>query len=458
MLRISAVAVFFLVCFAFVSSNGGAALILAAEPEADDKSPVEPNLFLPSNNNSAYLSDLRRLRQELARVEKDRDWRNAFLQFVGTQYSFIGRYQKALDSFDVQLGRSSTSSREAIDYTGYESSDAVATVLELANRHQVIMVNEAHHVPLHRAFTIELLEELYRKGFRYFAAETLTIKDEDLHARGYPTLKTGYYLHEPLYADLVRIAMRLGYQIVPYEFEKPEGKKIGKPALVDDNFFETQNAREEGQARNLKERILDKDPKAKILVHAGYGHICKKPATWEVSGKQGEVRFMAFSFQKLTGIEPLCIDQTIMTERSKPEKDSRDYRAAIEQGLLKDKPVVLRRSDTHDHYTEAEAGYDLVVFHPRTRYPNGRPTWMSLAGRRKAHAVQGDVHPAGGASCLAQAFYANERGPEAVPVDQVEYGADEPLPTLWLPSGKFCIRIIDDSGKSLHEYSMSVSP
>jgi hypothetical protein len=424
----------------------------AAEPAdraPDENPPVKFRWTGPSRDNHRYLTDLREAQGELDRFKSDRDWRWGFRQVVGTQYSFIGRYRKALECFDED-GDEAPPNR-ALKLSGYEPRDAIETILELADRRQAIMVNEAHHVPLHRAFTIQLLEGLYRRGFRYFAAETLTAKDKALRARGYPTLDSGSLLHEPLYADLVRIAMQLGYQIVPYEFEEAKGKRIGEPASDDENFVATQNAREGGQARNLKDRIFSHDPKAKILVHAGYAHIAKKPATWESEGQKREVRFMAVNFEKLTGIEPLTIDQTLMTERGKAEKECSEYRAAIEQGLLNDKAVVLRQRVGSDFYSEV--GYDLVVFHPRTHYENGRPTWLALGGRRKAHSVQGEVRPAEGASYLAQAFYAQEQGAEAVPVDQLEYGADEPVPTLWLPSGEFRIRIIDESGKTLHEYS-----
>lgn len=451
MSRISAVAVFCCIGLAFAPS-------FATEPDvpvADKKPPAKPKWPFPSNDNRTYLVDLRQIRQEFVRFENDRERRDNLVQMFGTQYSFIGRYQRALEAFDDRPGGNPQDQPGAL--SDYEPHDAVATVLELADWHQVIMVNEAHHVPLHRAFTIQLLEGLYRKGFRYFAAETLTAQDEELQTRGYPTLESGYYLKEPLYGDLVRIAMGLGYEIVRYEFEQGKGKQVGEP-LLDENFIETQNAREEGQARNLKERILDKDPQAKVLVHAGYAHIAKKPATWDLGEKKGEVRFMAVSFRKLTGIEPLAVDQTMMTERSKPAKEAGEYREAVVQGLLKDKAIVLRRRGERGFFTDPAAGYDLLVFHPRTRYERGRPTWMSLGGRRKAHSVEGDVRPGESDSYLAQTFYAAEQGPEAVPVDQMEFAAGEPLPTLWLPSGEFRVRIIDESGETLLEYSTSGSP
>jgi hypothetical protein len=424
-------------------------LVLTAGLAADQPKSAEPDLQDKfGDDNRYYLARLGQLRQELDRFQDDPHWRDTLVQFVGTQYSYVGRYPKALECFDDRPGRPARDA-EPGTLDGYESRDAVDTLLELADRHQVIMLNEAHHVPLHRAFTLQLLEGLYRKGFRYFAAETLSARDENLMTRGYPTLKTGVYTAEPVYADLVRTALQLGYKVVPYEYES------ATPPSQSDDPIAAQNAREGGQARNLKERILDKDPKAKIVVHAGYAHISKKPRTWDLNGKKGEVRFMAVVFQELTGIAPLSVDQTLMSEHSKPEKEPAEYRLAVEKGLVKDKPVVLRGKETKEYYVPASVRetYDLVVFHPRSRYENGRPTWLALGGRRKPHAVKTELRLPKGSSYLAQAFIAKEEGTDAVPVDQMEYGADEPAPTLWLPAGECRIRIIDDSGKSLHEYT-----
>ncbi len=390
----------------------GSTLLYADEPaatapndQARGQPQAEPKFPSLESDNRAYLTDLRLLERELNRLRDDREWRSAFVQFLGTQQSFLGRYSEALTIFDD--GRGYNTSNTSADLSEYEALDAVETLLELADRHRVIMINEAHHVPLHRAFTIRLLAGLYKKGFRYFAAEALTTADAALATHSYPTLRSGYYLHEPLYADLIRIALRLGYQVVPYEFDA--GATNGA-----DDLIASQNAREESQARNLKQRILDKDPHAKILVHAGYAHIYKRAKTWELGGQKGEVRQMALCFQQLTGIEPLSVDQTQFTEHSEPKYDSPVYRQAIERGLLKHKPVILRQRDGHSFYSPQEA-VDLAVFNPRTRYERGRPSWLSLGGRRQTHAVQSDQRPAAGALYLAQAFYAHEEGPDAAP-------------------------------------------
>jgi hypothetical protein len=56
---------------------------------------------------------------------------------------------------------------------------------------------------------------------------------------------------------LIRIALRLGFRVIPYEVEGATNS----------------DERERGQARNLVERILKDDPKARILIHARYAHI-----------------------------------------------------------------------------------------------------------------------------------------------------------------------------------------
>src|SRR5207248_2697888 len=99
-------------------------------------------------------------------------------------------------------------------------------------------------------------------------------------------------------------ALQREYKVIPYEcIDAPPPRQASDPTVA-------MNIREQGQAKNLKERILDKDPGAKIIVHAGYAHICKKAD----SRRKSDVRWMALAFQELTGIEPFSIDQTEMTE------------------------------------------------------------------------------------------------------------------------------------------------
>lgn len=304
---------------------------------------------------------------------------------------------------------------------GYAPVNALQAIARAAETRQVIMINEGHHVPQHRAFTLELLGKLRKKGFTYFAAETLK-KDPDLTERGYPTEMTGAYIQEPLYGDLVRTALRLGYKVIPYETE---------------SFGSGRDERERDQARHLVERIFAQDPKAKVLIHAGYDHIM------EVPGSRG---MMASYFKQMTGIDPLTINQDWMTEHSAPEHEAPIYRWATEKGLVQE-PVVFRNAE--GSFWSRSKAVDVALFHPRSRYENGRPHWLRMSGLRSPHPL-----PAGicgkAPRCLVKARPVKE-GEDAIPIDQILVEAGKPVPSLMLPAGELVIRAEDAAGKVIRE-------
>ncbi|MCP3943390.1 MAG: hypothetical protein GY710_18160 [Desulfobacteraceae bacterium] len=82
-----------------------------------------------------------------------------------------------------------------------------------------------------------------------------------------------------------------------------------------------QNHREYNQALNLYNRILKKNPKAKVFVHAGYGHISKKGNDFLTP--------MGKSFQEISGIAPFTIDQESMREHSAPEFENKLYKNTL---------------------------------------------------------------------------------------------------------------------------------
>jgi hypothetical protein len=100
---------------------------------------------------------------------------------------------------------------------GAEPADAVNAIVEQARNHQVVIVNEAHHVPRHRAFIAELARRLRDEGFSYYAAEGFGPATAELAERGYPDLTTGFYIREPVFGELVREVLELGYKPVGRE-------------------------------------------------------------------------------------------------------------------------------------------------------------------------------------------------------------------------------------------------
>lgn len=328
-----------------------------------------------------------------------------------TRSAELGDYAAALRYGDGSPGPTAVPARELPEELGQATRvDALDRIEDLAQDHLLVLINEAHHVPQHRAFTQQLMRRLREQGFTHFAAETLSDTDPGLVERGYPTAATGYYIEEPLYADLVRTALELGYEVVPYESKSGD--------------------REEGQARNLIERTLDLHEDARVLVHAGYAHI------HELGSVAGS-RAMAGRVKEITGIDPLTIDQTAFTEHSAPGFEDPLYGELLETHAITAPSLLLTASG--EPWSAAPGVVDISLVHPRSVYEGGRPSWLRMGGLRQPvplpDGVCGDE-----ARVLVRAMVRGE-GAAAIPIDQVEVSAGATPPVLMLPEGEFVIEV-----------------
>jgi hypothetical protein len=431
--------------------------ILIAAPDggkglAKKPDPADPFAGVPDlDRTSRYLERVAALRQRRADAVRagQGDRRRLLDELLASEEAAVGRYHEAMRLVDGDFPAAPAGAGAELD--GYEVRDAVRTVLELAARHRVVMINEAHHVPRHRAFAGLLLAGLRQKGFRYFAAETFNLEGmPGLAKRGYPTLETGGYCSEPVFGDLVRQALRLGYAPIAYEHisDEPPARQADAAAVRREIA-----QREEGEARNLKKLIFDKDPQARVVVFAGYSHIRKVPQVSASKKKKAEIKWMAARFKERTGIEPLSVDQTTVMEHADPKHEHPGYRLAVEKKLVGDRPVVLFNAKAGRYYVPAgdRGAFDLVVFHPRDAQRGGRPAWLRMGGYRKEVKVTGLPAAPQGASLLAQAVVRGEDAATAIPVDQVEYRAGEPGPLLLLPRGAYRVRVVNAAGKVVHE-------
>jgi hypothetical protein len=348
-------------------------------------------------------------------------------QMIGTYDSFLGQYQAALESFVVgppRLAPPDTSS-----FAGYVPENATDAIARIAAANQVVFINEAHHVPRHRAFTLALLPRLRELGFSYLAVEALFESESTLNARKYPIEATGFYTNEPTFGELLRVAMRLGFTLVPYESSSG-----------------SQDQRETGQARNLVDRILAKDPRARVIVHAGYEHINE-------SGTLIGATPMAVHFREMTGIDPLTIDQTVMTESGDTLHDDPRYRHFVGRNALR-APVLLRKGES---FWSAKPGvHDVSVIHPRAIYRDGRPDWLWAMENRRPYTLPANVC-APSTECVVAARIAAESA-DAVPVDALRIRTTEVAKTLALPPGEYVITARDGSGKSLSERRATIVP
>ncbi len=218
----------------------------------------------------------------------------------------------------------------------------------------------------------------------------------DFATRPYPTARSGFYVNEPICGEMVRAAMRLGFHVIAYDAE--EGST---------------DARERAAAQSLYDQTFKRDPDARLVVNAGFSHIQK-------SGRHVGGESMAEIFQKLSGIEPLSIEQTMMIEHPRSSDDHPYYRAAI-AAAHPDAPFVYV-NDAGTPWTLKPRQYEVSVFFPPEKQTDGRPDWISLGGARKSVSV-GGADCLGRFPCLIEAHYSAE-GEDAVAADRVLLEAD----------------------------------
>jgi|GEM_PF-295011 len=376
---------------------------------------------------------------EAAHPEAPAQWRGLLGELRGWTRAMVGDVRGALDLEPGAPWRTPLPE----DFDRYAPAPAVPAILEAARSTRLVMVNEAHHVPQGRVLTRELLRGLRDQGYRYLAVEALS-RDagEGLAARGHPVMASGTYTREPVFGDLLREAVRLGYTLVPYD-TFPVGCR---PTAEDPN--RCNSLRDSLAAENIVARTFARDPRAKVLVHAGYSHVTEVP-------RPGGTKWLAYWLAG-RGLDPLTVDQTVMRERGVAEAEAAEYRRAEELGWLDGPPVVLRRPDGGAYRSPAEGfgSVDLQVFTPRTRDREGRPDWLfTRAGRRPVplRATRGAdgrtlaslLRPDAGPQ-LVQAFAAGE-GDDAVPVDQVVVRDADPA-ALALRPGRYRVVVTRADG------------
>jgi hypothetical protein len=306
-------------------------------------------------------------------------------------------------------------------YDGAVGRDAIETIVEQARDRRIVIVNEAHDSPRDRAFILKLAKALQPFGFTHYAAETFINQAPEMAATamsrlerdGYPVRSTGYYTREPMFGYLVRRVLSLGYRPVSYEI----AYNGGVAAL---SMEERIAIREQAQAENLARALAAAGPEAKFLVHVGYSHATERPRP------PGETEWMAARLARLTGLDPLTIDQADVSEGGMAGM-IRALGSRLEGGAA----VFVRDGEPVRIGSNGEA-VDLQVVHPLVKAVDGRPDWLRETGR-KAVAIPAEFLPASGRR-LVQAFVAGE-AEDAVPLDQALVVAGQQPPVLYVPEG-----------------------
>jgi len=309
--------------------------------------------------------------------------------------------------------------------TAARTRPAIAEIVARAKQTRVVILDEDHLSPRGRAFGLEVARALRPLGYDVLAAEALTRDKDDgvsfgkmqqLSKDGYVRQSSGYYLNDPVFADFFRQVMQIGYRPVSYE----------SAGFTDEKTEEARSdRREQEQAENIVRRALGPDPSAKVLIYGGRHHAAKAPIN---DPKVKERLWMAERLKRLTGIDPLVIDQVELGQTPADRPDMNLYTIASSKAGIES--VVLMKGSEPLVVGLLAGGADLQVVHPPLRRIGGRPAWLESMGRTPSN-IPPTMLPSKGPR-LIQAFLADE-GTDAIPIDQVLVMPGKATPKLMLP-------------------------
>ncbi len=334
---------------------------------------------------------------------------------LARQLAFAGDHLLAdyylKNSYDSMMKEGYKDVRRYLDTMGkLQLQDARSWILNRAATEKIVMFNENGAQLQQRAFFYSLLEDFYQLGFRYLSLYWLNPL-ADPHKKTVNRFM-GYQVADPLAAEIIRKARALGYTLIPQ----------GDTGITK----RTANVQDAVQATKLA-GIFQREPGARVLVLDEQAHIAEKPI--------GDFTPMATVFYRLSGINPLTIDQTELCSGSSFEYGRYFYdemlkKIPVEQvsiALSGKQPVSLLENDQ----------YDLQVIFPQPKAIRNRASFLTLSGKRKEVAIQ----PAQRELFFVQAYYADEvlKLPyvSLVPADQTYLTDRDGYYWLFLQPGKY---------------------
>jgi len=341
--------------------------------------------------------------------------------------TFVGEYAEASRVFS---GGMKPQDVETVGIAGLKP--AMAQIVALARDRRVVMLNEPHGHSHVRALNFLVVRELRKLGFTHLALETLAyepaegdgcratrLSDHGLHARGHALLESGYYTNDPVFAELVRVALAEGFTLVAYDFS-PGGIFVAE--------------REQKQAENLA-CLVQEDPDARLVVIGGGGHISEEPDHRFPGGMMGA------RFKTLTGIDPLTINTSVTLLQGDAITDtSPGFIEPGRDGQMAGQPYLALKADGSRH---ARTGYDLLVFAPWPAEREVATSWLTLGGHRRRTLV-GGAHCGEQTPCLVEARRVGESD-EAVPADRCVSRVAGRSCALFLPAGDYRVTASNDA-------------
>lgn len=343
-------------------------------------------------------------------------------QTLGIELTFVGDMVGAGSIFDTfdSAGRSPATFELTASLDEIVADDALDAIVAQAKDKQIVLLNEAHHLPLNRAFAERLAGRLRQNGFEYLAVEALGDNVAQNTRDNVAREGTGYLTREPFFASFLDSALADGWKLVAYD--------VGGKDLVTQGI-ERIRERELREATNIIERVLRKNPAARIFVYAGFGHIDKTRPDGD-----GGFTMMGEHLKRLTNAKTLHIDQITFVPHLNAKLHSTPYNALIKR-FAPTGPIVLRRTSDNTYVTSkgSVGAVDMQVVFPQYSFDglHGRPEWAGSLLHRKAQKLPAEYTAMQGRRVI-KVFRENDPL-DATPVDAFVVEAGKETPYAMVP-------------------------
>jgi hypothetical protein len=366
------------------------------------------------------LFKIQHLETLLKSQEESEKNHNFILQFIATLYSYTGQHLHALQTWDTAFSSQQSKTYQLQDM---HATSAVKYVVKQAKKHNLVLINEAHHIAQHRVFTHELLKPLWDTGFKYLAVEALTLAGEELIAKGWVTEESGEYTYETLMVNMLLEAQRIGYKIIAYDY-KPSKSREEREDLAADTVYK---------------KTFATDKNAKVLIHVGYSHV--KETQDRLAGK----------LEKLTKSEAFTVSQAYFKEPYSVSSSHSTYNLITTKFSKMLNPYILVSKDNLA-WSDSSEEYDVSIIWPRSQYLQGRPIWVSL-NRDK---VMIDRRVCGTKStCLVEVY--SDKNIQKLPTDRIVIDENQPSSFVYIRSNTDYVRAVDIDGNELTMFLASQS-
>lgn len=347
-------------------------------------------------------------------------------------FTYIGKYREALNQYEVPLawGLDAMSAAEKADFQQYRPVNAYRYLEQRTKDEQLVIISEAHHKIQHRVFTRNMLSALYNNGFRYLGIEALMtstedlehfLMDTDLQERGYPLHGpvSGTYTREPQMSNMIREAISMGFEIFGYE-----------RAVAGEE-------RDVQQAKNILQ-FMENHPNGKVVIHCGWYHAIESNYP-----KREDTYYMAHLIKQFSGIDPLTIYQDALSERLLDEESP--YYKMVK---AEDVSVLVNSAGEVFNGKAGEDHFDIMVYHPKTKYRKNRPDWLYHLPDHTFVKVKNELLEKEQYPVIVKAYPVGEI-PEAMPMDIIELSSPNDNTYLVLKKGKYRVEMVDRSGEVL---------